>query len=343
MDLPSVLFFVGCIIWIIPIIFNFKTASSNFDSTILQNFGYGFFAYFLYTLECGFKIIFSEDNSDISLYIFFLFAIFNLYTSAFLIYSWIKYDDFLQTFNKFNQLFLIMSWVITTTIIIMLISNDTLRNLTFIKGMQLIFIIEILVFYIIVKKYFNHILEVHYYNANNILHRKSCVYLELLASSCWITALGINSVQNYWYLFKHFSTTGIAGSAFVCNLIIACEEIFFKFKLAKSKRKILDGRYSRDKFINQEEEKTSHVSAESELSGLQNSIIHLAGCSSPPPLKLGKNIKYIWGYDHPELEGFWSRMYDYAIKHSDDDDFRGRHMAFMESPCFIPGDEYFRV
>ena len=66
-------------------------------------------------------------------------------------------------------------------IFMMLISNNTLRNATVIKEIKLIFIIEILIFYTIVKKYFNQIVEVY---SNNNLRGKLFLYLEFLASCC---------------------------------------------------------------------------------------------------------------------------------------------------------------
>ena len=113
-------------------------------------------------------------------------------------------------------------------IFMMLISNNTLRNATVIKEIKLIFIIEILIFYTIVKKYFNQIVEVY---SNNNLRGKLFLYLEFLASCCWITALGINSKENYWYLLENFANTSIAGSAFICNLILIGKDIFIKLRV----------------------------------------------------------------------------------------------------------------
>ena len=85
----------------------FKTAIPVINSKILFSFGYGFFAYYMYTLEYGFKIAFSKDYSDISLYIFFLFGAFDLSMSALLVNYWINYKDFFRSFSKFNQILFI--------------------------------------------------------------------------------------------------------------------------------------------------------------------------------------------------------------------------------------------
>ena len=193
------------------------------------------------------------------------------------------------------------------------ISDKTFRNIRIVKNLNIIFIIDILIFYLILRKYFYQLLEVRYFAINNIQRSKSYFYLEFLASCCWIISLSLNSLTNYWYLLENLAIVGIAGSAFICNLFLIGQDIFKTLKKIKRDKKIID----LDSFQFEQEEKK-------EVLGSGNI-----------------RIKYLWGYDDPASKGFEGRMFDYVEKHRDD--IPGRYMAFMDSPDFIEPEKYFRA
>ena len=107
MELYSIFIIAGFLIWIISILFYFRSVILDSDSIIVISC-YNLFAYFIYTLECILKIIYSEDYSSISLYIFLLFAVINLYISSYITLDSITRHYFIRLFTKLNQILLII-------------------------------------------------------------------------------------------------------------------------------------------------------------------------------------------------------------------------------------------
>ena len=351
MELSLIFNIIGFVIWIISILWYFRAAVPESNLLTIIIFGYSFFAYFIFFLKCVFNILSSENLSDPILYTDISFALTNFLVSGYFVLRAIDRNDFIESFNHLTQLSLASSWLISLIIFILVLSNKTVRNFTFTRGIQIIIIIDIIIYYIIIRKYIIQGLEIYYLNINNEIQDRLFFYLEFFASSCWLISIILISKQDYVYLFENFSKVSIIVSAFIYSLCLIFGDLIDRLKKNKGFRRktynidYFEKQCTSERSNNEELERDRIALPISEL--IDFSIYeknYFDKTASPPPSDLNEKIWYLWGLDHPSTEGFWNRMNNYVNDRMDDLDVRSKYIAFTES--LIPlyqKEKFFRV